>query len=186
MSSLCFQPPDTFQHITAIQQIQPAAANDCKSRALVGGTSPSSAKNSSSLAIWIPASKSDQTVNNISELEWRDGYTAMVALAPSWVLAWRMMEWKPRMLSYLPVWLKWLWFMLIFHNNVKMERQHDISLIKQSRKWQWMISRRELKSKRKKTDLVQMLRDCFLQKIPMSELPVDYVDELSGFPDGAR
>ena len=48
------------------------------------------------------------------------------------------------------------------------------------------IECRGLKPKGRKADLVQMLRDCVAQKIPISEQPVANVEELSGFPVGAR
>lgn len=41
------------------------------------------------------------------------------------------------------------------------------------------IKSKGLQPKGKKTDSVQMLQDCVLQKIPISELPVANVDELS-------
>ena len=48
------------------------------------------------------------------------------------------------------------------------------------------IESRELKPKGRKADLVQMLRDCVAQKIPISEQPVANVEELLGFPVSAR
>lgn len=48
------------------------------------------------------------------------------------------------------------------------------------------IKSRGLQPKGKKTDSVQILQDCVLQKIPISELPVASVDELSGFSVSAR
>ena len=48
------------------------------------------------------------------------------------------------------------------------------------------IESRGLKPKGKKADLVQMLRDCVAQKIPISEQPVANVEEFLGFPVGTR
>ena len=98
---------------------------------------------------------------------------------------------KPRMRSYLPVCLKGgggdsllpqedangapTWYLT--DEEIKAMRVDTLKAA---------IECRGLKPKGRKADLVQMLRDCVAQKIPISELPVANVDKLSGFPVGTR
>lgn len=142
----------------------------------------------------IPTSKTIRTINNISESQWKDGYDSDGKIGPfsNEVLGVEDDDFEAKdaelpisMLSGLAVLNidipqvdkngKPTWYLT--------HKQMDALKVNELKK---VIESWGLKPKGKKADLVKILQDCELQKISISELPVDNVDKLFGFPVGAR
>ena len=146
------------------------------------------------MAIGIPTSKTAQTINNISKSRWKDDYdrnrnigffsNAVFGVeyddieAEDAELPASMLEVGVAHADILPqedengvpTWY-------LTNEEIKAMR---VDTLKAG------IECRGLKPKGRKADLVQMLWDCVAQKIPISEQPVANVEELLGFPVGAR
>ena len=147
------------------------------------------------MAIGIPTSKTAQIINNISEALWKDGYNSNGNIGPFSKAVLGMADDDIEAEdAELPA--------SMFEVGVA----HAVSLLPQEDENgvpTWYLTNEEIKAmrvdtlkaaiecrglkpKRRKTDLVQMLRDCVAQKIPISEQPVANVEELSGFSVSAR